>query len=1076
MSARKAGFTQRLALACARRPWLTIGVWAVAFVVALLVYMAWGDVFTTSSKFLGEPDSQKASELIEQHGGNGGSLVAQAGASVQKLADGLGSAREGAGSLAEGTGAVSSAAKKLERGLRKLSTGAGEVSAGTKQAGSGAESLSAGLDDAAQGASSLSSGMVRLEDAIASLSVGLDELYGGSAELSAAAGKVTDAAGDLATGASGVASGVKSASSAADQLQSAAAGLDAAVAAYLKAHPDAAGDATYQQIVALAGQLASGTSSLASGARDLRAGLARSARGTHRLARSAGTLASGSAELAGGVGSAAEGSAELASGQQQLAEGSGKVASGVGGAAAGAGKIAAATGKVKTGAADLSEGLASASSGAEKLNDSLSSVGTLNNHDSEVVVVHSDELTVDDAAFKAEVVRIRDQLAALPSSDVVSVLSRYDKHLDATTRDALTSDDGHSTIMKVELSTSSDEAMNHLDGVYDIVEKADASPRFEVAVTGSASLSRDAQELAGKDLRRGELIGVPVALAILVLVFGALVAAGLPLALGLFSIVTSLAITVVIGQAFELSIFALNILVATGLALGIDYSLFIVSRYREERRGGKDKLAAIAAASATASSAVFFSGMTVVLSLTGMLIVPLSIFTSLGIGAMAAAFTAAFAALTLLPALLSLLGDRIDALRVPWLNRRSGRVKEDGWWGKAARRSMRNPVIGLALGVVVLLAIAGPALTMRTGGYSAESFPTEYTSKQGLDMLRRDFAVGMSEPVTVVVDGDVGDAGVRKAIKGFVAALDEDGRFTVTGASTATDGSLTVLSMVQDAGAISQKAETAVLDLRDTLVPDAFAGTGAEVYVGGTTAAQIDSVDITDGYMPIVIGMVLTLSFVLLLLAFRSVIVSATAIVMNLLSVGASYGALTFVFQWGWGAQLLGLAKVESIESWVPLLMFCVLFGLSMDYQVFLLSRIRERWSETHDSREAVVFGVQSTAGIITGAALIMVAVFFGMGSGQLVILQELGLGLAIAVLLDAFVVRVVVAPAMIALIGDRYWWMPRWLEWLPRIDIEGPAPETAGREDALPGGAGADAGADARADEGGGADAGGAP
>jgi RND superfamily putative drug exporter len=200
----------------------------------------------------------------------------------------------------------------------------------------------------------------------------------------------------------------------------------------------------------------------------------------------------------------------------------------------------------------------------------------------------------------------------------------------------------------------------------------------------------------------------------------------------------------------------------------------------------------------------------------------------------------------------------------------------------------------------------------------------------------------------------------------------------------------------------------------------------------------MDSVTLTDGYMPIVIGTVLLLSFILLLLAFRSVVVSATAIVMNLLSVGASYGVLTLVFQWGWGADLMGFTQVDQIESWVPLLMFCVLFGLSMDYQVFLLSRIRERWTETHDSREAVVFGVQSTAGIITGAALIMAAVFIGMGSGELVVLQELGFGLALAVLLDAFAVRAIIAPAMIALIGDRYWWLPRWLEWLPRIDIEG--------------------------------------
>ena len=592
--------------------------------------------------------------------------------------------------------------------------------------------------------------------------------------------------------------------------------------------------------------------------------------------------------------------------------------------------------------------------------------------------------------------------------------------------------------------------MNHIDGVYALVEQADALPRFDVAVTGAAAAYKDAQDLSHKDLRRGEMIGIPVALVILVLVFGALVAAGLPLVLSIFSIVVGLAITVLIGQVFELSVFALNILTATGLAVGIDYSLFIVSRYREERRGGLDKMAAIAAASATASNAVFFSGMTVVLALVGMLIVPLSIFTSLGIGAMSAVFAAVTAALTLLPALLALLGDRIDALKVPLLDRYARGRGEHGWWGRMARRVMRRPAVSLTLGVVLLLAIASPLLTMRSGGLSADTFPSTYTSKQGLDLLRRDFSAGMSEPTLVVVEGDVGDAKVRQALEDFAGRLDRDGRFTLTGLSTSADGSLAVLQMIQDAGAQTEKAKAAVRALRASLVPASFAGSGAAVYVGGNTAAQIDSIDLTDGSMPIVIGVVLSLSFILLLLAFRSVLVAATAIVMNLLSVGAAYGALTLVFQHGWGGVVPGLITVESIESWVPLLMFCVLFGLSMDYQVFLLSRIRERWYETRESGESVVFGVQSTAGIITGAALIMVAVFLGMGSGQMVVLQELGFGLAIAVLLDAFVVRVIVAPAMISLIGDRYWWLPRWLEWLPRIDIEGraPAAAAAGSED----------------------------
>lgn len=1042
--------------------------WLVALVASALVYFSWGDVFTSSSRFLNQPDSQKAADLIEERGGGSGSSITQTAESVQGLADGLGGAEKGARELAEGSGALSSGARKLERGLRRLADGAREVSTGTRRTSAGARSLSGGLTGASRGAADLSSGLAQVAGATGSFNAGLAQLSRGGSRLSASADALAAGAGELADGAGDAAAGVRKASQSADALAGGAATLDALVAAYLAAHPEAADDPTYQQIIGAAGQvasgssqlsaglqsasagvssvasgadkLASGASRLAAGARDLSKGLDRSAGGASTLDDSLGKLAAGSRGLASGVGSAATGSRALASGSERLAGGSGRVASGVRKAVAGAGDVSGGTDALRAGAVGLREGIGEASRGAEKLGDALSSIGTLTGNDSEVVIIRSESLTVDDPAFKREVLRVRDRIAALPPEDVVSVLSRYDEGLDEATRTALTSEDRHAVIMKVELAAAADQAVNHVDGVYEIVAEANATPGFDAAVTGAASLSKDAQHLAGEDLKRGEAIGIPVALVILVVVFGALVAAGLPLAISLLSIVVGLAITVLVGQGFELSVFALNILVATGLAVGIDYSLFIVSRYREERRGGLDKIAAIGAASATASNAVFFSGMTVVLSLVGMLIVPLSIFISLGVGAMSAVFASVAAALTLLPALLALLGDKVDALPVPFLDRRSRGQGEHGWWGRAARRTMRRPAVSLALGVVLLLAIAAPALTMRGGGFSAESFPDDYTSKRGLDMLARDFAAGMSDPVTVVIDGDVGDPGIQAALERFVVRLDADGTFSVTGLSTAADGSLAVLTMVQDADGMTEAAKEPVRDLREAVVPEAFRGADAQVYVGGTTAAQIDSVDLTDGYMPIVIGVVLTLSFFLLLLAFRSVPVALTAILMNLLSVGAAYGALTLVFQQGWGAGLLGLTQVEAIESWVPLLMFCVLFGLSMDYQVFLLSRIRERWTETHDSREAVVFGVQSTAGIITGAALIMVAVFLGMGSGRLEVLQELGFGLAIAVLLDAFVVRVVVAPALIALIGDRYWWMPRWLEWLPRIDIEGPA------------------------------------
>ncbi len=1059
------GFTERLARACARHPWATIAVWVVLIAGCGTAYLLWGDVFTSSTKFLNEPDSKTAADLIAEHGG--GSVAAQTGAAVQSLAEGLDSAESGAGELEKGSEKLAGGTKSLQRGLGRLAGGAGELSAGTREAAGGAGQLSQGLSNASTGASSLSSGLSQVGGATDAFSAGLLRLSDGGAELVTAADRLAAGAEDLAAGAKQTAAGVGQASSSAGQLSSGAQSMKALVDTYLQQHPEAADDPTYRQIVGLAAQLASGSGQLAdglasaeqgstavatgagdvasgagklaSGARSLSSGLKKSAGGAGQLGRSIDQLSSGGAELAGGLSAAAQSSRALAAGQQQLATGTSEVARAARKAAGGAREVAQGTADLSKGASSLRAGLMSASGGATELSGALASVGSLTDHDTEIVVVHSDALTVDDPAFKAEVLRLRDELAALPETDVVQVVSRYDDGLDDAVRDGLTSEDSHTTLITVEMNARPDEAANHIAGVQEIVAAADGRNGFDVAVTGSASFFSDTQDLARSDLERGEAIGIPVALIILVLVFGTLVAAGVPLVLSLVSIVLGLALTVAFGHLFDVSIFALNVLTAMGLAVGIDYSLFIVSRYREERVGGLERLEAIGAAAATASNAVFFSGMTVVLAMVGMLIVPMSIFVSLGIGAMAAVFAAVLAALTLLPAALSLLGDRINALKVPYLYHAVHRPGREGWWGRAARTMMRRPAIGLAAGAALLLLLAAPTLLMKTGGFSAASFPDKYSSKQGLTMLGRDFPAGLSQPVSVVVDGDLGDSEVQDGLRRFMTVVDEDGRFSPVGVQTSADGSLAVVRLVQDAEAMTDKARANVLALREDLVPEAFADTPASAYVGGQTAGDLDSTHLTDSYMWVVIAVVLALSFILLLVAFRSVVVSLSAIVMNLLSVGASYGLITLIFQEDWGASLLGLTPVSTIESWVPLLMFCVLFGLSMDYQVFLLSRIRESWGETHDSRDAVVFGVQSTAGIITGAALIMVAVFAGMASGRFTVLQQLGLGLAVAVLLDAFVVRTVIAPAMIALIGERFWWMPRWLEWLPRIGVEGP-------------------------------------
>ena len=686
-------------------------------------------------------------------------------------------------------------------------------------------------------------------------------------------------------------------------------------------------------------------------------------------------------------------------------------------------------------------------------------------HDTEVLVVRSPSHTVDEPAFRSEVNGLRRMLFTVPHGDVIAVTTYYSAA--AAARPYLVSHDRHSTLIAVTLAGDLRVAQRDVGPVLRSVGHANGRGGYEAVMTGVAAWGYEGNQLAASDLRRGELIGIPAALVILVIVFGAFVAALIPLALAGAAVAIAAAATAVLGTTFSLSVFALNIILSMGLAVGIDYSLFVVSRFREERGSGRGILESVTAAGATANRAVFFSGMTVVLSLLGMLIVPYSVFTSLGAGAVTVVIAAVAAALTLLPAVLGLLGDKVNLLRVRWPGRRrdvSPPPTADGalsgaapspnggsWWARIAAIIMRRPAISLILGAAVLLAVAAPTFFMARGVSGISGLPDSLSAKQGFELLSSEFTAGWSASIQVVVDGPQLNPAVLGALGRFRTQLTADGRFQLVGGQTAKDGTLTVLTLLQNQAPTSQRALANLRDLRSHLVPAAFSGTPARVYVGGTTAGFVDGLHMIDIFQPVVIALVLALSFFLLLVAFRSLVVAATCILMNLLSVGASYGTLVLVFQYGLGARLLGFRQVDRIEAWVPLLMFCVLFGLSMDYQVFLLSRIRERFDLVGNTREAVGFGIQSTAGIITGAALIMVAVFVGLASGELVMFQQIGFGLAVAVFLDATVVRTVVAPATIALIGDRYWWLPRWLGWLPHVnmgerDISDDAVQPAGR------------------------------
>jgi uncharacterized membrane protein YdfJ with MMPL/SSD domain len=650
----------------------------------------------------------------------------------------------------------------------------------------------------------------------------------------------------------------------------------------------------------------------------------------------------------------------------------------------------------------------------------------------DLVVVHSPRYTVDAPQFRSLVRSLAGEVRQ--AKNVESAHSYLDTR-------SLVSADRHSTIVPFAMP---DYSTSGIDDVVSAVQGADASPAFDVTVTGRQTANHDFSKLSEDDLRSGELqFGLPAALIILLLVFGALVAGLVPLLIALPSIVVALGFVAVLAHAFSLSIFVINMLTGMGLALGIDYALFVVSRFREERGQGREKLEAIGASAVTANRAVIFSGTTFVIAMFGMLVVPSSIMRSLAVGAILVGIVSVVASATLLPALLGLLGDRIDRGRIPFVGRRSaeasGSTPEGRFWGAIVHTVLRRPGLSLALSVAVLLAAASPIFGIHIGTSGVTLLPSRFEARQGFDALNRYFPGATADPVQIVVAKGVTQPAAEQALARLRTTLAADPHFGPGLIERSPNGQVAMLSVPIRGDASGDAAVSAVRHLRSTTVPAAFKGTDAQVLVGGTTSENIDYFDSVTGPAPWVIAFVLGLTLIFLTVVFRSVVVAGTAVVLNLLSVGAAYGLLVLVFQHGFATGLFGFQHVDTIEAWVPLFLFSVLFGLSMDYQVFLLSRIKERFDGSGDTTEAVSSGVASTARIITGAALIIVAVFAGFAAGELVMFQQMGFGVAVALLIDATIIRSVLLPAVMDLLGRWNWYLPRWLAWVPRLQVEGP-------------------------------------
>ena len=575
----------------------------------------------------------------------------------------------------------------------------------------------------------------------------------------------------------------------------------------------------------------------------------------------------------------------------------------------------------------------------------------------------------------------------------------------------------------------------------DVPEREMGKPAFAAlsdAVSGMVAdglrveLGGDAVFLNAQDESSSHTaVGLLVALMVLLVVFGTLVAAVLPIALSLVAVGAGIGGITLLAGAMDVSVSAIPIAGLVGLGVGVDYALFVVARYRENRGTGQDTASALANAMGSSGAAVVFAGGTVMVATASLALTGLGVLTSIGLATAIMVFFAVAAAITLLPALLTLLGDRVDRGRVVRRHRPVRAVEDSAWWRFAHRVSGR-PWPYLVAAVVTLVALALPALFLQTAFPAAGDAPRHTTHRQAYDLLTEGFGVGINAPLMLVADlsrPGVDPAGVAGLVSDVAAV---PGIASVGEPRVSTDGDTVVVVATPTTGPADLDTSATIERVRD-VIPD-------NVYVSGITAVTDDLNAQLSDTLPVFIGAVIAVAFLLLMMVFRSVAVPLKAAAMNLLSIGGAYGVLVVVFQWGWGAELLGLEGPTPITSLIVVIMFPILFGLSMDYEVFLLSRIREEHDRTGDNAESVARGLAATGRVVTSAALIMIAVFLSFVGSPVPSLKMLGLGLATAILIDATVVRMVLIPAAMSLLGEANWWLPSWLERaLPRLHVEEP-------------------------------------
>jgi uncharacterized membrane protein YdfJ with MMPL/SSD domain len=646
----------------------------------------------------------------------------------------------------------------------------------------------------------------------------------------------------------------------------------------------------------------------------------------------------------------------------------------------------------------------------------------------ESILIQNDSLRATAPAFQAVV---RDVIAESSKLDAVAkVESPFDEG-----NTGQVSDDKHSVVVPLEIRGDSEDASDKIDPVVARVEELQkAHPEFTIGSFGE-STDKALFDSFMDDLLKAGVFSVPLTLIILIFAFGALVAAGIPVVLGLTAVLGTMGIVALVSQVLPMAESVGAIILLIGLAVGVDYSMFYLKREREERAAGRTEEAALEAAAATSGRSVLVSGCTVLIAMSGMFLTGDPTFASFAVATMTVVAVAMLGSLTVLPALLSKLGDNVNRGRVPFAHRLRRRDGEGRFWGAIIDRVLRRPVLSVALSAGLLVAIAIPAYQLHTAQPSIDTYPQNLLTTY--NRLKEAFP-GTEVAASVVVKAENVEApAVQEAIGQLewralrTGVMNEPIDVDVNAAKTVANISIPV-----EGDGTDSTSNEALAALRDRIVPPTL-GTlsDAEVGVTGYTAQAKDFNDQMKTAAPLVFGFVLLFAFVLMLVTFRSIVIAGKAVILNLLSVGAAYGILVLVFQHGWGKELLGFEFTGGIDPFLPILLFVILFGLSMDYHVFILSRIREAYDGGMSNDRAIAHGIKTTAGVVTSAAIVMVGVFAIFGALQAMIFKQFGVGLASAILIDATIVRAILLPASMKLLGDWNWYLPKRLEWLPHLE-----------------------------------------